>query len=424
MTNVPPDRQAADDAPHFQHDAIEIRTEELEPNLIRVEAMVTEEQTMLFQRQLAEVSDDLSKVNLAELMVHVIIEESMDRLERRRFWDPFPVADQPRPTFRPGTPFTITIDVPAFRAPDWTALSELRIKLPRHEATEATIDREILDQRLDAGERSPSDAPIAALDEVTLDVEGHVGEEVTRLHSDLVVRMPLEGEELTIGGATVPGARAALDGASRGEHRSLKQTTDASKDGRSLSFIVRDIQRIHPATLEQVLENYGIRAEPILRLQIKLAIEQRYEEERLQRATNQLMPLLHQRFKYEIPEKVQTFLTRKARDEQMASWEKSGLDQDAIAARLETFDAEASDRAKAIARETVLLNFLQEHLQISLHNNDLDEAIQTEAALRGVRPEAYRAEMLDESATNQLRSRVVRKKVVASLLKVVTIEEV
>ena len=80
--------------------------------------------------------------------------------------------------------------------------------------------------------------------------------------------------------------------------------------------------------------------------------------------------------------------------------------------------------AETIARETLQFQFLRRHLGLLSQNTNVDATAQSEAAARGVRPEDYRSEILDNEETQALQTRAMKRQVANALLKVVQIEEI
>ena len=90
---------------------------------------------------------------------------------------------------------------------------------------------------------------------------------------------------------------------------------DPDLRGRTVSttVVIESIRRTQPATIEQVLENYGMAARPLLRMQIRIAIEQRFAEDEMAQAVSQLFPTLIRQCDFEVPEPVTRKLKMQAR---------------------------------------------------------------------------------------------------------------
>ena len=426
---TPPQEPSSQDT--FRHEEIEIHAEDRPPNLLHVDALVPGEQVDRFIRQLHKVGTDLSNVNLAGLLIHVIAEEALDRADRERIWEPSLPDEASIETLRPGVDFRIQFDIAAFSPPDWGFLSKLKVRMPRAEVTDAMIDREVLDQRLDAGRRTPIEGPARPLDELTIDVISRTGNQAILDRRDLKIRIPLEGEAFTIPGLPVPKVRKMLTGVNVGDEFTTEIEIDSDHPQAELrsktvvtTIAVKGIERIETATLETVLENYGMKAEAILRMQIRLALEQRHEEERVQRAMTQLFPQLAQNCRFEIPQYVRDLIAKRLCDKRRADAEQAGLDEAAIAERMNEFEGRAHTVAETNAREIVQFKFLRRHLDLEGQHTNLDVTAQAEAAARGVRPEDYRSEILDNDETQALQTRAMKRQVAEALLKVVQIEEI
>ena len=233
------------------------------------------------------------------------------------------------------------------------------------------IDREVLDQRLDAGRRTPIDGPARPLDELTIDVTSRTGDRTILDEHDLKIRIPLEGEAFTISGVPHPKVRRMLTGANVGDEPTTEVEIGPDHPQAELrggtvvtTITVKGIERIETATLETVLENYGMKAEAILRMQIRLALEQRHKEERVQLTMGQLFPQLAEHCRFEIPRYVKALLSKKMIERRRSDAEQAGLDEAAIADLMTQVEQKADSIAETNAREIVQFKFLRRHLDL------------------------------------------------------------
>ena len=126
---TPPQEPSSQDT--FRHEEIEIHAEERLPNLLHVDALVPGEQVDRFIRQLHKVGTDLSSVNLAGLLIHVVAEEALDRADRDRIWEPSLPDEASIEALRPGADFRIQFDIATFSPPDWGSSRRSRSGCPR-----------------------------------------------------------------------------------------------------------------------------------------------------------------------------------------------------------------------------------------------------------------------------------------------------
>lgn len=429
---MPADQPSASDRPDsepFRHDQIDLAIEETAPNLYRVVAVVPGEQTKRFKAQIHEVNPAVPDADLAGLMLHLLAEETLERLDAHQIWAPDLVEGDPPPIFESGVDFKVRFDLAAFRPPDWAFLSGLTVRLPDREITEAMIDREELDQRLDAGTSEPVEGPVRALDELSLEIESRCGDKVVMPAGKITFRVPQESEDFNLPGIGPGQAREAVLDKNRGDQVTIETPIPATHPdpdlrGRTVSttVVIESIRRTQPATIEQVLENYGMAARPLLRMQIRIALEQRFAEDEMAQAVSQLFPTLLRQCDFEVPEPVTRKLKMQARKSVLDSLEESNPDDSDREAILANLDSDAEATAQSGARESLLLYFLRLHLGVEAE--DPEKTIQAEAAQRGIRPETYRKEILDQGRTSELQVRTLRRQLGAALLKQVRIERI
>ena len=157
-------------------------------------------------------------------------------------------------------------------------------------------------------------------------------------------------------------------------------------------------------------------------MQIRIALEQRFAEVDIARASSQLFPALQQACPFEIPEQIKEKIRLQVREKYLESLEKSDSDEAERESNLAKYDSEMEDTSESIAREQLLFYFLRLHLDVQAE--DPEKTIQVEAAQRGIRPETYRKELLDQNRLEEIQVRSMRRKLTEALLKRVRIERI
>ena len=205
------DQPAPGSTPKFEHAAIVREVSEIGPNHRRVAFEVPAEQVKRFIMQLREVKQDIHPQETSSLWFGCASTSASPISDRTSFFDPRLADDVPPPVLHPEKPFIGTIDFDAFAEPDWPDFSLLTLAGNPIEVTDELVEREMLDQRLDAGRRSPSTDPLVENDEIDAALEIRLpGEDKSLLTFESVTaRIPAVGGPANLGGMLLAGLDAA-----------------------------------------------------------------------------------------------------------------------------------------------------------------------------------------------------------------------
>lgn len=413
----------------FDQDAIEITSTETEPNDWRLEFTVPAEQVGRFARQLRTVKADIHPQELATLLIQVTIDEAAHRLDRDRLW-PFAMAsDAEPPVFHRDKPFTGTFVCDAFAMPDWPDFSLLTLSLPPEGVEDDLVEREMLDQRLDAGTRAPLEGPLAADDECEVSAEVHLPDSESPVITvpRRTVRVPPAGHPLNLGGLLLAGGDT-LAGHASGE--TVRFDTELPTglpspelDGRhaEVRATIHQTRRITPADEAEVVSRFGSPNAANLRMQIRFALEQRRADERRRLASRQIFDQLRTLVPLQIPSRIVQGRVERRCDALRESFAKEGLAGDTLATRLTETRTRVEETAVPALMNHALMALLKLHLEVQHSEDDVLAEIRRMAAQSGRRPEEVRNELVESGTLSTIEQAVVTSRVVDALLPKVTV---
>ncbi|MCP4833750.1 MAG: hypothetical protein GY895_03205 [Phycisphaera sp.] len=421
--------QSTPDPPEFSHEAISIESSEIEPNLFRVDFTVAAEQVRTFIEKLRKVKKDIHPQEVSTLLITVCLDEALLRLDRKKFFDARIAEDGDRPVLHPDKPFKGSFITDGFAKPEWPDFSLLTFSPGDTEVTDALVERELLDQRLDAGIRSPLEGPLAAFDEVELDAKlrprGRT--DILLEMPDMVSRAPEQGQPMNLGRILVDGGDALI-GHQAGDTITFASTLpenlgEAGLRGRDVDveLTLKTTRRIAPATDEDVATRFGSPSVDVLRMQIRFALESRLQEQSRADSSRQLMPQLHQLIPISIPQSIIDELISKQLSTVADKARKEGIDEDGIKSRLDTSRERITNSASRIATRRVMVSQLGDHLGIRVTEEDILEEIRSEADRDGRRPEELRKELVDSGRIGNIGDRCQELKILDHLTKLATI---
>ena len=414
---------SADDSPNFDHGEIILTSSEIHPNHWRMEAEVPAEQVKRFGRQLRGVKPDIHPQEVATLLVSVLVDEGLDRIGRTSYIHRTLTPETESPILHPEKPFCGSFDVDGFAQPQWPDFSAIKIREDSIEVTDALVEQEMLDQRLDAGTRTPLEGPLKAGDEIVADVLARIpGHEKPAIEvSGITLRIPDRDGFLNTGGVLLPGGES-LHGHHAEENVRFTSSLptnlfDPELQGQPLEVDIRitSATRVSPATEEFVAAQYGSPNVEILKTQIRFALKQRLADERQKNVFEQFLPQLQEMVPIELPEFAIEEMAKKKLPNLLARFRAKGLDEEATKKAIErAWPSVKTDARRAFGRR-ILVKMLAKHLDVRTSEEDLLTTIRFEAARLGKRPEDLRKELLDSNAIAPYADKTLELKVASTL---------
>ena len=413
----------ADDSPTFDHGEIILTSSEIHPNHWRMEAEVPAKQVERFGRQLRGVKADIHPQEVATLLVKVLVDEGLDRIGRTSYLHRTLTPETESPILHPEKPFRGSFDVDGFAEPQWPDFSRIQIREDSINVTDALVDQEMLDQRLDAGTRTPLEGPLEAGDEIVADVTARIpGHEKSVIEaSGITVRIPEQGGFLNTGGILLPGGES-LHGHRPEEDVRFESSLptnlfDPELQGQPLEvdITITSATRVSPATEEFVAAQYGSPNVEILKTQIRFALKQRLADERQKNVFEQFLPQLQKMVPIELPEFAIEEMAKKKLPNLLARFRAKGLDEEATKEAVQkAWPSVKADARRAFGRR-ILVKMLAQHLDVRTSEEDLLKTIRFEAARLGKRPEDLRKELTDSNALAPYSDKTLELKVAATL---------
>lgn len=416
------------DAP-FDQDAIQITTTQIEPNDWRVEFEVPAEQVGRFARQLRAVKPEIHPQELATLLIQVAMDEASHRLDRDRLWPYALVASAPPPIFHRDKPFVGTFDCDGFVMPEWPDFSLLTLSLPGAEVDDALVEREMLDQRLDAGTRAPLTGPLAEGDECDVSAEVHLPESEAPVISvpRRPVRIPPAGHPLNLGGLLLRGGEA-LVGHAAGESVTIETELPTGLpspelDGRraTVHLTIHETRRITPAEESEVVARFGSPNAANLRMQIRFALEQRLADERRVAAGRQILEQLRALVPLQVPSRIVADRVERRCATIRETLAAEGHAGDELESRLAEARTRVEETAQAALATQAIMALLRLHLDVQHSEDDVLAEIRRLAAQTGRRPEDLRNQLVEQGTLSSVEQTVVLGRITDEILPQATV---
>ncbi len=348
--------------------------------------------------------------------------------------DPEPVGKVEDLVVEHGKPFTFSVDVevvPEFELPK---LEGIEISKPVLELTDDHVESELKSQCAQVGEIKSIKSGFQAGDRIV--GPGGVTKEGDDApffeHENIDIVLPEKDGPGRVLGLLVDGLDKLVAGKGVGDEVVIETVGPESHEledvrGRKLKIEmkIREGQRLIPGPIERVLEQYGMDSEEILREQIRLALEQRRDEEQRAAMREQVNEALLEAVEFELPEKLtQAQAARLIERQRLEMLYRGGLSVEEVETRLAQMRAETEAQSRRRLRLSFILHKLGEHFEIGVTDQEINGRIAAIAAQRGERPEKLRQELLQSGAIGQIAAQIREHKAADRVIDKATIKEV
>ena len=146
---------------------IDMREQKLSPCMHQIAIEVPSRQAKRFYKKLKKSGQDSSIESATKLLTKLCVEHALEQFKLKPIWGPIQTPGTTTPVYRPNQSFSLSVDVDNAPEVDWPTFDSLEFIRPIKEVSEEMIDGEMLEQQLDAGERTPIQNDIQTGDEVT-----------------------------------------------------------------------------------------------------------------------------------------------------------------------------------------------------------------------------------------------------------------
>ena len=326
-----------------------------------------------------------------------------------------------------GKPLTFSVEVevvPEFELP---ALDGIEVKKPTLEITDEHINEELERQVYRWGRPARVEGDIESLDrmlcEVKVTKDGESEPFFTNPSSLIVVPREDDGGRGQVLGLMIDGLRDALIDKKVGDTIELETVGPEAHErddvrGVKLHIEVTIIaaERITPATIQEMIERFGLGSEDNLRDQIRMALSQRRDQEQLAAMREQIQEHLLKTIEFELPEKLSSSqLGRNLERIRMELLYRGVMPED-VETRLAELRGESEEATRRRLKIMFILHRLAEKFNIEVSDAEVNGVIAAMANQRGERPAKLRAELVQANRMGDLILQVRESRAVDRVL--------
>ena len=386
-----------------------------------------------YQKKLKKAGHKLSSLETLQTLTQYTLSHTISRLELNPIFGPSLVEEAREPLIQEGKPFTLEMHVDHWQEIDDIDFRKFKVQRPVQEITDVMIETEMQEQQRMAGGRVTVEGPIVPFDEIACGIrvlDGESGNQLEHIRNSLL-RIPEQGDSIVIAGCQIDGVPESLIGSSTGnaviwETTLPMQWPIAEVRGKHVSFelIIKSITHINPATVEEVVEQYGSPNELILRNQISSSLEQRIAEDQLNIMQDQILREVADLIQPIIPQRVVVNATKSAQNILRQKLSSSISDEAVVEKQVnEAFDI-CELKGIDSARLTVAAQQLLKKLKIQPGEKEIIARIATESAKRGIRPDEYQKELVENDQMKGILARTGMSMLVDLLIEKCDIQDI
>ncbi|MDP7071099.1 MAG: hypothetical protein QF561_07100 [Phycisphaerales bacterium] len=363
---------------------------------------------------------------LRKLLTTICIEEAVGRLEIESLWGPAPIAPEGDPGDPTDGDFTVRVAIDERPEVAWPAWDSLNFERPCMDISDAMVEAELNEQRLNAGERSETSSPLAVGDEAACEVrvtpEGPTEAEPP---FKTTIRIPPSGQPAIVEGRPLPGLAERLIGARAGE--TIEAVCPGAGPGGAPLQVTAEIKqawRITPSTIEQVVAAVGMPNEAILRMNIRTSMESRFKDAQRAHLVEQVFAAVAAEVDIPISKRMLALRLRERAGQMAQKIQASGRSREETIQIMKDAGPEQEAIVRRQLKRNAIINLIRPVFELGIAEQDVTAEIQKMAAAEGRRPEDLRKEIVDANQIDMVANRVFEQKIADRILAEATVVDV
>ncbi len=354
---------------------------------------------LLERRFGAAVRKETKNQLLAEAYAKAIEDKSIQAVG-----DPEPVTSADELELQEGKGLTFIVEIEVVPEFDLPNLQGIEIKRPDFEVADDDIETELTRQRTVMGTAVKIEGDFVADDliagRVTVTKEGEIEPLINDESTLIAVPGDEDGGRGPIHGIMIQGLADLLKGKRIGDTLTVQTAGPEAHEreevrGAKLTIELRlaAAERTDPASIQQVVDAYGVGTEQNLKEQIRLALQRRSEQDQAAAMREQVYEYLLGAVELELPQKLSVAQAARNLERHRIELLEQGLMPPQVEARLAEIRAESEIRTRDRLKLLFILRRLGDHFQIEVSEQEVNGRIASIAAHRGLRPDQVRAEL-------------------------------
>lgn len=334
-----------------------------------------------------------------------------------------------------GKPLTFTVDVevaPEFDLPD---LDGIEVKRPDIEITDEMIEQEIETQCLRHGTPQEKKGDFGAGDRLVCSATAtKKGEDEPFFRTDetlVVVPGSDDDGRGQVLGLMIDNLATLLKGGKVGDDVTIETTGPDAHEredirGADITITLHIKQAFHvePAELQTILDYYGMESEELLREQIRMALEQRRDQEIAEAMRQQVYDHLLETVDFALPEKMSQNQVVRSLERSRLDMLQRGMTEEQVEQQLAEMRSASEAETRQRLKLMFILNKLADDFEVQVSEQEVNGRIAQMAGRHGVRPEQLRQNLAQRGALGQVAMQVREQKAADRVVAQARVEDV
>ncbi len=358
---------------------------------------------------------------------------AIDEFELKTLGEPEPVGNPEDIVLEEGKTLSFALEVevmPEFALPEF---DDIKLTKPVIEVTDEHISDEIDRQKIRNGELEDIDGKASEgeflIGPAVVHLDGKDEAFYKTEQTRLTIPPKKDGGEIL--GLYIEDLGKTLDGASVGDE--IKITTvgpdeheleDVRGANVEITFNVVQAVRVLPVSDDDLATAFGFDSFDMVKEQVKLALEQRRDNDQASVLRQQATKEISSRVEMELPEKTSAMQADRDLQRLRTELQSSGrLSMEEVEAEVAKVRSGSADESKSRLKTYFILTKLAEHFHVTVSEMEVNARISEIAMQNGIRPEEMRNRLAQQGQLQQIQAVVREEKAADQLVAACTVTE-
>lgn len=326
----------------------------------------------------------------------------------------------------PGQPITFSVEVevpPQFEVP---SLDKIEVKRPIVEVTDQHVNDQLERLKQSEGELEPREKTEPGDYCIGRGVmkKAKTGETILEVPGAVIQNPPKDkAGKGAILGLIVDDFDKQIGSPKKGDKLSIKakgpdnhESEDVRGEDLVIEYEVERVERIIPATVEQLVEKFGMQSDQQLREVLMLRLNQRALLETQTAQRQQVANYLLEKVSLELPERITARQAARNLERRRMELMYRGVDAAKIEERIAELRAASDEIAQRELKLMFILAKIAEDMQVQVTEEEVNARIVQIASDRGVRPDQLRNELIQNNRIMMIAQQVREHKTLDAIL--------
>ncbi|MAI67097.1 MAG: trigger factor [Phycisphaerae bacterium] len=358
---------------------------------------------------------------------------AIEEFELRPLGEPEPVGDPEEVVLEEGKPLSFALEVEVMPEFELPAFDDIKLTRPMVEVNDEHIDEEIERQKIRNGTLQEVEGKAAEGDFVIGPAVVHLNSKEEPFYTTEQTRLTVPAKDAggEILGLFIDDLGKILTGAGVGdeivintdgpEEHELEEVRGAKVE---VTFNVIQAVKINPIEDDELVALFGLENADMLKEQVKLALEQRRDQDQAAVLRQQATAEIANRVEMELPEKTSAMQADRDLQRLRTQLQSSGkMSMEEVEAEVAKVRAGSADESQKRLKSFFILTKLAEHFHVTVNEMEVNARISELAMQNGKRPEEMRNTLAKQGQLQQIQAVVREEKAADQLVAACTITE-